>query len=88
MPLMISDKQLQQVGLTEGDARLELACRFFDANRLTLHQAANWAGLDRLGMEAALVQRGLPIYRYTVEDLQGDLETIKHFGDVHNAGRQ
>ena len=80
MPLMISDEQLQQVGLTEDDARLELACRFFDANRLTLHQAAKWAGLDRLGMEAALVQRGLPIYRYTEEDLQGDLETIKHFG--------
>jgi len=80
MPLMISDEQLQQVGLTEDDARVELACRFFDANRLTLHQAANWAGLDRLGMEAALVQRGLPIYWYTEEDLQGDLETIKHFG--------
>jgi len=68
--------------LPEDDARLELACRFFDANRLTLHQAANWAGLDRLGMEAALVQRGLPIYRYTEEDLQGDLETIKHFGEA------
>ena len=81
MPLMISDEQLQQVGLTEDDARLELACRFFDANRLTLHQAANWAGLDRLGMEAALVQRGLPICRYTEEDLQGDLETIKHFSN-------
>ncbi|MEJ7594755.1 MAG: hypothetical protein WKF77_24775 [Planctomycetaceae bacterium] len=44
--------------------------------------------MDRLGMEAALVQRGLPIYRYTEEDLQGDLETIKHLGEVRNAGRQ
>ena len=88
MQNVFSAKTLQQVGLTEDGARLELACRFFDANRLTLHQAANWAGLDRLGMEAALVQRGLPIYRYTEEDLKGDLETIKHFGEVHNAGRQ
>ncbi len=70
MPLMISDEQLRQVGLTEDGPRVELACRFFDANRLTLHQAANWTGLDRLGMEAALVQRGLPIYRYSEEDLQ------------------
>lgn len=88
MPLLISDEQLQQAGLTEQDARLELACRLFDANRLTLHQAAIWVGLDRIGMEAALAERGLPIYRYTEDDLQMDIETMKHFDEAHDAGRQ
>lgn len=88
MPLLISDEQLHQAGLTECDARVELACRFFDANRLTLHQAATWARLDRLGMEAALAQRGLPIYRYTTDDLESDLETVKHLGELRDAGHQ
>ena len=88
MPLLISDEQLQEAGLTESAARVELACRFFDAGRLTFHQSATWAGLDRLGMEAALTERGLPIYRYTEQDLQADLETVKHFGELHDAGHQ
>ena len=88
MPLLISDEQLRQAGLTERDVRIELACRFYDANRLTLHQAATWAGLDRPGMEAALAERGLPVYRYTEEDLESDLEAIKCHSELRDAGHQ
>ena len=68
MPLLISDEQLKQAGLTEQDARLELACRLFDANRLTLHQAATWVGLDRVSMESELLSRGISVYRFHDED--------------------
>ncbi len=86
MPVLISDEQLQQAGLTEGEVRVELACRFFHSGRLSLHQAANWAGLDRLGMEAALCERGLPVYRYTEDDLESDVETMQRFEEARNAG--
>ncbi len=88
MPLLISDEQLQQAGLTEEDARLELACRLFDANRLTLHQAASWVGLERIEMESALLSRGISVYRYTEDDLRLDLATMKQFDEAGNAGCQ
>ena len=88
MPLLISDEQLKQAGLTEDDARLELACRLFDANRLTLHQAASWVGLERIEMESALLSRGISVYRYTEDDLRSDLATMKHFDEAGNAGCQ
>ena len=69
MPLTISDDLLQQAGMSESDALIEIACRLFHAERLSLHQAARWAGLDRIGMEDALASRGLPIYRFTENDL-------------------
>ena len=88
MPLLISDEHLQQAGLTEEDARLELACRLFDANRLTLHQAASWVGLERVEMESALLSRGISVYCYTEDDLRLDLATMKQFDEAGNAGCQ
>lgn len=88
MPLLISDEQLKQAGLTEDAARLELACRLFDANRLTLHQAASWVGLERIEMESALLSRGISVYRYTEDDLRSDLATMKQFNEAGNAGCQ
>ena len=80
MPLLISDEQLQQAGLTEHDARVELACRLFDADRLTLHQAATWAGLDRSWMETALLSRGISVYRFLDEDVEVELAAARRLG--------
>lgn len=80
MPLLISDEQLKQAGLTEDDARLELACRLFDANRLTLHQAASWVGLERIEMESALLTRGISVYRFLDEDAAIELEAARRPG--------
>lgn len=77
MPLLISEEQLQQAGLTEIDARTELVSRLFDTNRLTLHQAATWLGLDRTGIESVLMERGIPVYRFTENDLQTELTAIQ-----------
>ena len=77
MPLSITDEMLQQAGLSEDEARIEIACRLFDADRLTLHQAACWAGLDRFGMESVLMDRRIPVYRFTEEDLAIELAGLR-----------
>lgn len=76
MSLLISNTLLDQAGLSEAEARLEIGCRLYDAGCLTLPQARRWADVDRPAFETALMERGLPVYRPTLEDLQVDLATI------------
>lgn len=82
MPLVISDEKLRDAGVTEDEARLELACRLFDAGKLTLVHAARWAGVDRGTLEDALLDRGLPIYRPTLRDIEVDLATVEQLGKL------
>ena len=58
MPLTIPDSVLEQAGLSEDQARMEIACRLFEMRRLSLWRAAQWAVLEQLFLmdEAA----GLP----------------------------
>lgn len=80
MPLTISDELLEQVGLTEQEARVEFACRMFDAGKLRLWPAARLAGLSRADFEAQLRARGLPVYRITDEHYRQDLEALRRLG--------
>jgi predicted HTH domain antitoxin len=77
MPLTISDEQLSDAGITEQDARVEVACRMYDASKLTMFQAMQWSGLRRVAFESALIERGLPIFRISKQDLDNDLATIE-----------
>ena len=74
----IPDEVLREAGLTEGDVLVEFACRLFDAGKLTLWSAAKLAGLDRNGIEDALLERGLPVFRPQLSDLDEDLATLQH----------
>jgi len=65
MPVTISDEALRAAGLTEGEAKIEFACRLFDAGKLTIGHAARLAGLTEIQLEQELERRGLPRYRYT-----------------------
>lgn len=40
MPLVITDKQLAALKMDERNARMEIACRLFDAEQLSLPSAA------------------------------------------------
>jgi predicted HTH domain antitoxin len=80
MPLVISDEALQAAGMTEQEAKVEIACRLFDAGKLTLGHASRMAGLSELEFEAELTQRGIPRYRYTEEMLEQDVATLKKLG--------
>lgn len=75
--LQIPDDVLKQAGITEREAVLELACRFFETGRLTLYFAARLAGLTQPEFEDVLLERNIPIYRYTEDDLQSDLRTLR-----------
>lgn len=63
MPVLLEDDLLSDAGFSEQQARTEIACRLYDAGRLTMPQATRWAGLTRLALEAALLERGLPLIR-------------------------
>jgi predicted HTH domain antitoxin len=78
--LRIPDDVLEKAGITEREAVLELACRLFETGRLTLFFAARLAGLSQPEFEDVLLERKIPIYRYTGDDLQNDLRTLRNTG--------
>jgi predicted HTH domain antitoxin len=80
MPLVISDEVLQAAGMSEPEAKLEIACRWFDAGKLAIGHAARLAGLSELEFESELERRSIPRYRYTDEMLENDVATLKNLG--------
>jgi predicted HTH domain antitoxin len=80
MPLVISDEMLKAAGMSEREAKVEIACRWFDAGRLTIGAAACLAGLSEVELERQLEVRGIPRYRYTEEMLEHDVEVLKKLG--------
>jgi predicted HTH domain antitoxin len=78
--IQIPEDVLREAGLTEQDAVVELACRLFQGGRLTLWQAARLAGLDRNGIEDALLERHIPVYRPSAQDLKDDLRNLDEMG--------
>ena len=76
MPLVIDDETLRAVGLTEREARIELACRLFESGRLALWPAARFCGLDRIDFVQELGKRGIDGFRYGPGDLERDLMTL------------
>jgi len=73
MPVIIPDETLKQAGLSEDEARVETACRLYDADKLHLWPAAQLAGLSRDEFESALVSRGIPVHRIDEEYLKHEL---------------
>jgi predicted HTH domain antitoxin len=80
MSLTISDDILREAGLTERKLLIEMACHLFNRQLLALWPAARLAGLTRSEFEEELIQRRIPIYRSTVEDLVHDLEALERMG--------
>jgi predicted HTH domain antitoxin len=78
MPLTLSDEILEKAGMTAEEARVEIACRLFDAGKLTLWPAAQLAQMSRVEFEGELMKRKIPIYRLTLEDFEMELETLEH----------
>lgn len=77
MPVVISDETLRQVGLTEREVAIEIACHLFKIERLPLWPASQIAGMSRAEFEQELVQRRIPIHRPTSQDLADDLAMLK-----------
>ena len=77
MPLTLSDEILQKAGMTADEARVEIACRLFDAGKLHLWPAAQLAQMSRVEFEDELHRRRIPIYRPTLEDLEAELKALE-----------
>ncbi|MGA8026822.1 MAG: UPF0175 family protein [Bryobacteraceae bacterium] len=75
MSITISDDILASSGLTEKELRRELAIALFQAERLTLGQAAKLADQTQLEFQKALACRRIPIH-YGSEELDEDLRTV------------
>ena len=87
MALTIPDDTLRRIGMSERELAVEIACRLFDAGKIYLPDACKLAGLPRGAMEDELARRQIPIYRYTREMFQQDLETLRKL-EAERAGRQ
>ncbi len=81
MPLVITDDQLAELKMDARGARIEIACRLFDAEQLSLPAAARFADLSRAAMEGELRRRRIAIYRPTIEDVQQDLDVLENLPD-------
>lgn len=77
MPVVISDEVLRQANLTEREALIEIACRLFDAGKLSFAHAAELARLPALEMEDALRARGVPRYLYSEGDFEQHMRVIR-----------
>lgn len=81
MPLIIDDETLKAAGIDEREARIELACRLFDIERLHLWPAAKLAGLSRVEFEEELFLRKIPVhYRIKPEELEAEVEALRRMG--------
>lgn len=80
VPVTLPDQLLAEAGLSEAEAKLEIACRLYDAGTLTMPQATRWAGITRVDFETALLERRLPLVRiderYWEQEAQG-LERLR-----------
>jgi predicted HTH domain antitoxin len=76
MPLTVSDELLRTAHLTEAELSHEIAVTLFQQGRLTLGQAAEFAGLTQLDMQRLLASRQIPLH-YGTEDLEHDLATAR-----------
>jgi predicted HTH domain antitoxin len=77
MSITISDELVKATGMNEREAMIEIACRLFQAGKLSLPLAARFAGLARGEMEDQLLDRKIPLYRPTLEDYHQDVETLR-----------
>lgn len=77
MPVIIPDETLKQAGLTEQEMKVEIACRLFGAGKLHLWPAAQLSGLSRDEFWTELLQREIPVFRVTEQDLEQDLRTLE-----------
>jgi predicted HTH domain antitoxin len=59
--------------------RQETAILLFEQEKMTLAQAARFAGMERLAFQRLLASRGLAIH-YDVAEFEEDLKTLRDMG--------
>jgi len=75
MPIVISEEVLRSAHVNEDEARLAMALRLFEDDRLTLAQSARLAGLPLTKFQQELGKRGIPVH-YGTEQIDADLRYV------------
>ena len=57
----------------EEEARLMLAVKLYEVGKLTLGQAARWAGYSKRAFMELLGRYGVPVIAYSPEELQEEV---------------
>lgn len=72
---------LQSAGLNREELGLratrDFAIQLYAEGRLSLGKAAAAAGLSLSAFWALLLERGLPVFKYTEDDYQADLSAVR-----------
>ena len=76
MSVVISDQVLQSSRMSEGELKQEIAVLLFQKEKLTLAQASQLAGMQRIQFQHLLASRDVTVH-YDVADFEKDLETIR-----------
>jgi predicted HTH domain antitoxin len=79
MSIVIPDEIVHATGMSEDELLQELAVLLFQADRLTLAQAARLARMPQLQFQRLLGSRQIPPH-YDVTDFEADLETLRSLG--------
>lgn len=79
MNVAIPDDLAASAGLTEAEARGELAIALYKGERLTLAQAARFAGVDRVAFYQLLARHDVPV-NYDFSDFEQDLASLRGLG--------
>lgn len=84
MNVVVPDDLAASASLTEAEARVELAVSLYGSERLTLAQAARFAGVDRVEFYRLLARHGVPV-NYNFSDFEQDLASVRRLaGCVHH----
>ncbi len=59
------------------EVRLVAAIHYFKEKRLSLGQAARFAGMNRLAFLDALNARGVPAFDLSVEDAKAEIQAVR-----------
>jgi len=82
MAITISDEVLKEAGMSDREALVEIACRLFEAGKLSLPLAARLAGVDRGEMEDELLDRNIPFYRPSLDDYRQDVDALRKLNEA------
>lgn len=77
--LAVPEYILQATRMSERELMQEIAVMLFQKGKLTLGQAAHFAGMSQLQFQHLLASRQIPVH-YDVDEFEEDLKTLKDLG--------
>lgn len=81
MGVLIPDEVVHATHMTEAELKQEIAVALFQREKLTLAQAARFAGMPRIQFQQLLASRMIPVH-FGMEDYREDLDTLRRHGQL------